>query len=114
MRRDLLVLDQMITAAARATAICRRHSLADLEERQDAREALLWNMTVLGEAATQLSPDLREAHSEIPWRNAIALRNRIVHGYWSVDIQIIHTAAIQDLPEFHDQLVSLLADLETS
>ena len=81
MQRDLLVLDQRITAADRAIRICTQHSLIHLEQQDEPREALLWNMTVQGEAAGQLSAELRDAHPDIPWRKATALRNRIVHLY---------------------------------
>lgn len=114
MQRDLLVLDQMIAAAERATAISNQHGVSALADRPDPRDALLWNMSVLGEAAGQLSTELRGSHPELPWRQAIALRNRIVHGYWSVDLQVIHTTAKRDLPAFREQLALLRDEVSTS
>ncbi len=113
MQRDLLVLDQMIAAAERAIAISNQHGLSALADRPDPRDALLWNMSVLGEAAGQLSTELRGSHPKLPWRQAIALRNRIVHGYWSIDLQVIHTTAKRDLPAFREQLVALRDEVAT-
>ena len=90
----------MIGAAERA------HQLADgltVEELQADRlrsESLLWNFTVLGEAAAQLSDDLKERFPDIPWLQPARLRNRIVHGYWSIDMEILHTTATEQLPSF--------------
>ncbi|WP_395994431.1 DUF86 domain-containing protein [Actinomyces sp. Z5] len=44
-------------------------------------DALMWNYTVLGEAANKVSRGFREAHPEIVWHRPIGLRNRIIHGY---------------------------------
>lgn len=71
------------------------------------RDALLWNLTVVGEATGQLSADLRDAHPEVPWSQPVRLRNRIVHGYWSVDLDVIHEVALHDLPDFTAQVASI-------
>jgi uncharacterized protein with HEPN domain len=56
----------------------------------------VWNFTVLGEAAGQLSDEIKNCHQ----RAAARPRNRIVHGYWSIDIDIVHTTATTQLSEF--------------
>ena len=45
------------------------------------------NFTVLGEAAGQLSEDVKTRFSEVTWQQPVRLRSRIVHGYWSVDMK---------------------------
>jgi uncharacterized protein with HEPN domain len=45
------------------------------------------NVTVLGEAAGQLSTDVKDKFPDMPWQQPIRLRNRIVHGYWSIDLK---------------------------
>jgi len=111
MRRDLLLLGEMIEAAERV------HHLADgltLDELQDDRlrsESLLWNFTVLGEAAGQLSSELKDRFPEVPWQQPARLRNRIVHGYWSIDMEILHTTATAQLPSFAHDLREILDTL---
>lgn len=58
-RRDDLLLGEMIDAAERAMALVADRSLADLQNDRTLRDALLWNFTVLGEAATQVSVPCR-------------------------------------------------------
>lgn len=67
---------------------------------------------MLGEAAAQLGVDAKERFPEIPWVQPARLRNRIVHGYWSIDLEILHTTATDLLPEFAQQLRKALATLE--
>lgn len=64
------------------------------------RDSLLWNFTVLGEAAGLVSDATKARFPDVPWRNPVRLRNRVVHGYWSVDIGVLHTTASEQLDEF--------------
>lgn len=113
MRRELLLIGQMIEAAEQARTLVAGIELADLEADRQRRDALLWNFTVLGEAATQLDGEVKARFPEISWAQPTRLRNRVVHGYWSIDLEILHTTAVDLLPAFVDQLRSALAALET-
>ena len=72
----------------------------ELTDDRVRRDALLWNFTVLGEAASQVSDAVVQRYSEVPWRQPILLRNRIVHGYWSIDLGILLATATNQLPDF--------------
>ena len=58
-------------------------------------DSLLWNFTVPGQAAAQLSDEHEKWLPDIPWLLPAPLRNRIVHGYWSVDMEILHNTATE-------------------
>lgn len=109
MRRDALLLAEMIDAAEQAIALVAGRGIDDLERDRTARDALLWNFTVLGEAAAAASDEIRRAHPDVPWRLAAALRNRIVHGYWSIDLDIVHSTATDVLPGLVEQLRAVIA-----
>ena len=100
MQRDILLLREMIDAAEQARSIVAGRTAAAVDGDRLRRDALLWNFTVLGEAATLVSDSTKARFPEIPWRNPARLRNRVVHGYWSVDIGILHTTASDQLGEF--------------
>ena len=69
---------------------------------------MLWNFTVLGEASAQLSTEVKEQFADVAWRQPARLRNRIVHGYWSIDLDIVHTTAQEQLPGFAARLRRVL------
>ncbi|WP_410050679.1 DUF86 domain-containing protein [Actinomyces sp. MRS3W] len=73
-------------------------------------DALMWNYMVLGEAAIKISRSYRDAHPEIVWHRPIGLRNRIVHGYWSIDMDVLVTTAKRDLPNLAEHLDAALND----
>jgi len=75
MRRDLLLIAEMIDSATRAQELVDDLDLTALMADRTRRDALLWNFTVLGEAAAQLEQATRDAFPEIPWQRPIALRN---------------------------------------
>ena len=109
MRRDVLLLEQMIEAADQAVALVKGVSIQDLTVDRIRRDALLWNFTILGEASAQLSAELKEQFADVAWRQPARLRNRIVHGYWSIDLDIVHTTAQEQLPGFATDLKRVLA-----
>ncbi len=113
MRRDLLLLGEMIQAADRAHELTRGLTLQALQDDRLRSESLLWNFTVLGEAAAQLSDEIKERFPDIAWQQPARLRNRIIHGYWSIDLEILHTTSTDQLPSFATDLRRVLDTLAT-
>jgi uncharacterized protein with HEPN domain len=113
MRREDLYVREMIDAAQTVLDLIADSDPEVIEADMVRRGAVLWNYTVLGEAANQLPSDFKAAHAGIQWVEAGRLRNRLVHGYWDVDFQILHGTATRRLPELIAQLTELLATLES-
>ena len=59
---------------------------------------MLHHLTVIGEAISRLSVELRGRYPDVPWRQIIGVRHRIVHAYSDLDWQILWDAAIDDIP----------------
>ena len=111
MQRDVLLLTEMIDAAEQAQQLAAGVTASELEADRQRRDALLWNFTVLGEAAAQLADEIKQRFPDIPWQQPARLRNRIVHGYWSIDLEVLHTTATSQLPAFTADLRKVLATL---
>ena len=109
MQRDILLLTEMVDAAEQAGQLTAGITVSQLETDRQRRDALLWNFTVLGEAAGQLSTDVKDKFPDMPWQQPIRLRNRIVHGYWSIDLEVLHTTATEQLPAFTANLRTVLS-----
>ena len=67
-------------------------------------DAVVRNLEIIGEAASRMPDDFTDQHSEIEWVKIIGLRNRIVHEYFGVDLQIIWQILKKDLPSFKESL----------
>jgi len=111
MQRDILLLTEMIDAAEQAQRLLDGITVSELEADRQRRDALLWNFTVLGEAAGQVSEEIKARFPDIPWQQPQRLRNRIVHGYWSIDLAVLHTTATRQLSAFAVSLRQALSAL---
>ena len=111
MRRELVLIGEMIEAAEQAHSLVAGTEVADLSSDRQRCDALLWNFTVLGEAAAQLDDAIKARFPTVEWARPSQLRNRVIHGYWSIDLEILHTTATDLLPGFVAQLRTVLAQL---
>jgi uncharacterized protein with HEPN domain len=75
-------------------------------------DAVVRNLEIIGEAANRMPKDFTERHSEIEWIKIIGLRNRIVHEYFGVDLQIIWQILKKDLPSFKESIEKIRSQLK--
>jgi len=73
-------------------------------------DATLRNLELIGEAATHIPDEVREANVDIPWRQLIATRNRIIHAYLGLDNDILWSIIETDIPELLENLKALQAE----
>ena len=75
-------------------------------------DATLRNLELIGEAATHIPGEVREAHPEIQWRRTIATRNRLAHGYLGMDDDVIWDIIRTDVPDLLPALRNLLDTID--
>ena len=107
-REDTILLTDMLDYARRAVIALEGQSRETLETDAVLAGALERFVEVIGEAAGRLSETTREMAAEIPWQEIIAMRNRLVHGYFAVDLNILWTVVNDDLPDLIDALERLV------
>jgi len=66
------------------------------------------SIEIIGEAASKVSPELRAATAGIPWPELIGIRNRLVHAYFDMNIEVIWKAVDEDLPSLIQRLRAIL------
>jgi len=79
-----------------------------LEDAQ-CQHAVLRNIEVIGEAANKIRtrfPEFAEQHAEIAWRDICGMRNRLLHGYFAVNLHTVWVTVQGDLPPLRQQLVA--------
>lgn len=107
-----VTLLQIREAAQRAQEICAEHdSLNSLVLDWKATAALERFIEILGEAVKRLPEDLREAHSEIPWKEIAGTRDHLSHGYDNLDYQVLWDAVETDIPALLETIKSILKSL---
>lgn len=97
---DGLYLRHMWDHAAKALALAAGKSRADFDADEVLRLALIYLVQIVGEAASQVSQETKDAHPEVPWQSIVGMRHRLVHGYFAVDEDMVWktvTAELQPL-----------------
>ncbi len=100
MQRDRLLLAEIIDSIERIVELTAGRASSEIDLDRNRRDALLWNFTVLGEAIGQVSDETKRNHPDVDWAAPVRMRNRIVHGYWSIDIDVLAATTNDDLPGF--------------
>ena len=73
------------------------------------QDAVIRQISIIGEAGTHLSQDMREEHPEIPWRKIIGMRNLLMHENFGVDMEYVYITATQRIPELSGQVQQILS-----
>lgn len=76
------------------------------------RDAVLFNLLVIGEAVKGLGEDTREAAPEVPWRSVAGVRDVLVHHYFAVDSAIVETTVRKDLAALKQAVTRHLSDFD--
>ena len=100
-------LDDMIEFARKAQTYTAGMDQAGFLAHAVVYDATLRNLELIGEAATHVPDEVRQAHPQVPWRQVIATRNRLIHGYLGIDDDTIWSIVIDDLPRLSNQLVAM-------
>ncbi|HEX6961855.1 MAG TPA: DUF86 domain-containing protein [Lacipirellula sp.] len=87
-----------------------RREKADLLSDGTLQRAFSRSIEIIGEAAKQLPADFRRDHSEIPWKAIAGMRDRLIHGYFAVDYEIVWDVVENKLPELRPKIAALLPD----
>lgn len=97
-RSVVLLLDDMREAAARIVKYTGGKDLAGFLADEQCADACVRNLEVIGEAATRLPTGYLAEHPGIDWKGMVGLRNRIVHAYFGIDLEIVWQIILNDLP----------------
>ncbi len=104
-------LDHMRQAATDACSYVEGLNKAEFLEDKRTQQAVTMSVIICGEAATkimELHAEFADSHPEIPWRSMRGMRNRIAHGYFDINLDVVWDTVDTALP----QLLQRLADIQ--
>ena len=102
---DQVRLRHMLDAARTAARYAREHQRTDLDADELSAHGLVRLIEIIGEAAARVSPATRGSIPTLPWPAIVGMRNRLVHGYYDVNLDVVWHTLTDDLPP-------LIAELE--
>ncbi len=90
--------------ARKAISLSDKKTKSDLEQDETLRLALTHLVELVGEAASQVPPEIQQAQPGIPWPKIVGMRNRLIHGYDFIDYGILWDALKFNLPQLLKEL----------
>jgi uncharacterized protein with HEPN domain len=106
---DRIRIQHMLDAAREAMAFAKGHTVDNLRTDRMLLLALVKEIEILGEAATQISEDFRLSRPDIPWAMIRGMRNLPIHAYSDVNVALVWSTVVSDLPELERALNVLLS-----
>jgi len=103
---DEVRVRHLVEAASKAVSYAAGRRRDDLDDDEMLRLALTKLVEIVGEAAKHVSHCLRESHPEVPWSAAARMRDRLVHHYFDINLDVLWSTVTDDLP----RLLATLSD----
>lgn len=107
---DTVRLRHMLDAAREAVSFAEGQSRSALDQNRMLVLSIVKAIEILGEAASRVSRDTQARHPQIPWANIIAMRNRLIHAYFDVDLDRVWDTVKDDLPPLVAALEPILPE----
>ena len=112
LKADYVRLRHMLDAANEALSFVAEKSRIEVDMDRALALALVKSLEIIGEAASRISPDFRSQSPDLPWTDLVAMRNRLIHAYFDVNLDIVWQTVTEELPPLVKLLEKLLVSSE--
>ena len=108
LRNDKVYVRHILDAAREAVGFADGRSRADLDIDRQLNLSLVRLLEVIGEASRGISREFREAHPEVAWKKMIGMRDRLIHGYFDINLDVVWQSVTEDLPPLIAQMEKIV------
>ena len=110
LENDPIYLKDMLDWSLEAQEQAKGESRESLKADRRLQLALMHILTTIGEAASKVTVECRTANPQIPWANIVGMRNRLIHNYRDVVLQVVWDTVVIDIPHLITELQRVLED----
>jgi uncharacterized protein with HEPN domain len=111
---DLVRIKHILDASEESVKFLETRQRRELDTDRMLSLSLVRLLEIIGEAARGVSPQLRKKYPDIPWKQMTGIRDRLIHGYFDVDMEIVWKTVKEDIPPLINQLAELMDEENTN
>ncbi len=83
-----------------------------MSEKKLLQDGVIRQLEIIGEAARHISGELRAKYANVPWQDIIGMRNKLIHDYLGVDIELVWITASEDLPALRERIQVMMEEFD--
>ena len=110
---DFVYIFHINDAIEKITTYVAAHNFEDFSNNEWDQAAITRYFEIIGEASNRLSPEFKQQHPEIEWRDMNDFRNFLIHDYMDIDLKIVWSTMTKDIPPLNEKINSLLKAKKT-
>lgn len=112
-RSNRIRIRHMLDAAREALSFTADETRSDLDADRMLALSLVKSIEIVGEAASKVSTESRTEIPNVPWSDIVAMRNRLIHAYFEIDLDIVWQTVTNELPSLVAELEKALSSTDT-
>jgi uncharacterized protein with HEPN domain len=98
MKDDYAYIEHILLCIKKIQEYTKDLKQPDFEKNELVQDAVIRNIEIIGEASKKISKNLKSSYIEIPWREISGMRDKLIHDYMGVDVDVVWNTVKEDIP----------------
>jgi uncharacterized protein with HEPN domain len=111
MKKDKIYIQHILEAISDIEKFTENVPKGEFYKNKEKQYAVLRALEIIGEATKNLSRDLRKKYPEVPWRDISGMRDKLIHHYFGVKLELVWETINNRIPKLKEQLLKILKEI---
>jgi uncharacterized protein with HEPN domain len=98
MKDDLAFIEHILLCIEKIQDYTKDMTPVDFKDNELVQDAVIRNIEIIGEASKKVSKDLKAQYPEVPWKEISGMRDKLIHDYFGVDVDVVWKTVKEDIP----------------